>query len=143
MGRRFSSPDWYPLGSGVKWCMVKITGSMTKFGMVLNTRLTASRAHPGQSPVGSGSIKLVLIVMWATEGQPMTHRQISDITGMSYTQSNRCAQLLVDKGFLIAERVGRVTKRYRLNMDKLRENQLEDIPGPHDLDYEISVGGVS
>ncbi len=107
--------------------------------MVLNTRLCAARAHPGQSPVGSGSIKLVLLVLWAMEGQALTHREISDITGMSYTQSNRCATLLMDHGYVIGERVGRITKKYSLNMKKIRENQLAPITPPHDLDFDIVV----
>lgn len=119
--------------------MLKITGMMTKVGTVLNTNLGATRAHPGQSPVGAGSIKLVLLVVWAMENQPLTGRQIAEITGMSETQSHRCLQLLNDNGYLIGTRVGRVTKSYKVNMAKLSDHQLGPIMAPNDLDCQISI----
>lgn len=108
---------------------------MTRLPYVINCAFASSRASPRQSPVGAGSQKLVLMVVWAFEGEPLAHRQVAELSGLSFCQSTRAMRILVRRGMIVPKKSGRRSNSYRLNIEALRGSQLGRVAGPRDIEF--------
>lgn len=69
-------------------------------GRILALPLASARASAKQTPVGAGSQKLVLFVLWAHGTSPITIAQLSDLAGISATQAHRALSILRRAGMV-------------------------------------------
>lgn len=100
----------------------------TKLHLVLSARLSSRRAWPcDKTPVRGPQRKLVLAVLAMHEGEPISHRAVAEITGLSYVWANRAIHTLVDDGLVLPTRHPRNIFSYRLDVGKLRRLQADVI----------------
>lgn len=115
----------------------RLTANFTKLPLVMGVCLTAKRPYPSHTPIGAGSQKLILLTIWAHEGQLIVPRIIADACGLSSVHTERGIVVLRRRGLIrsVTERPpgsSQLGKRYYLCIDKIRECQFdaEDVYRP-------------
>ncbi|MCB9902550.1 MAG: hypothetical protein H6826_14490 [Planctomycetes bacterium] len=104
------------------------TPDCIKLSDVLNVGLSPGRVYEKATPTGAGSQKLVLLVLWAMEGQPMSVRAVSEIANLSHGQTDRCLKLLLRRGLIRRERnTNNTAWSFRINTKACREQRMDDL----------------
>jgi len=117
----------------VIWGVPTLTAQMTRLPSAVFAAVAAARPRRSQTSVGAGSQKLMLLLVWAFEGEAVTAREYSDLSGMSEVNVSRSLAVLEQLGLITSVRAGRQTKAYRLSVPRLAAVRMDDIAPPADL----------